>query len=167
VRSDLPRPIHRPTVSVWISASFGLGQHLHRQTLRLRSVAGPRPGAMPRQSAAEKGLRVPLRSRTWTTEPTRRRAGWALRARLAASDETIPIRTKLSFGRDRAHRCATGERPRLLTIRRGRATVVRAVAAAADEFDCGLRPGTLDDLTRRRARPPRCRKRRQMGGVWR
>jgi hypothetical protein len=38
-----------------VCASFGRDQHLHRQTLRLRSVAGLLPSAMPRQCAAEKG----------------------------------------------------------------------------------------------------------------
>jgi hypothetical protein len=70
---------HHPARFGRISISFGRGRHLHRQTLRLRSVAGPgrRPcrASVPRR----KGLRARLRSRTWTTVRIRRRAGWALR----------------------------------------------------------------------------------------
>jgi hypothetical protein len=63
-----------------VSASFGTGQHLHRQTLWLRSVAGQAGDPpVPHQRAAEKGPARPLRSRTWTTVRIRRRAGRALR----------------------------------------------------------------------------------------
>jgi hypothetical protein len=65
-RSDLPRPPHRLRM-------FRPGQHLHRQTLWLRSVAGLARSAMPRQRAAEKGPARPSAvSRKWTPEPTRR-----------------------------------------------------------------------------------------------
>jgi hypothetical protein len=54
-RSDLPRPLIA-------RACFGRRQHLHRQTLWLRSVAGQAAAPCRVSVPLRKGLRVPLRS---------------------------------------------------------------------------------------------------------
>jgi hypothetical protein len=66
-------------------AGFGRRQHLHRQTLWLRSVAGLARSAMPRQRAAEEGACASLCGLPQVDDGTHpaRSGGWALRPRIA------------------------------------------------------------------------------------
>jgi hypothetical protein len=67
-----------PAGSAGTCASLGRGQHLRRQTLWLRSVAGLAAAPCRVSLPLRKGLRVRLRPRKWTTEPTRRPPGVAM-----------------------------------------------------------------------------------------
>src|SRR5215218_2255152 len=112
---DFPGNPPRPSLRTLRGrASFGPDQHLPRQTLWLRSVAGLLPAPCRVSVPLRKGLRVPLRYRKMAdgTHPARR-AGWAHRPRIERikrrvdRDDTI---LEVGLGPWRRARC--GYRPR-------------------------------------------------------